>query len=164
MTTRKQVWKEGVSAGLLGAAGVALWFFVADLIAGQPLYTPGLLGKAMLSLLGHGIEHGVLFNAAAYTVFHVLAFIGVGALASVLVHATQRTPQVAAGLLLLFAVFESGFYSMVVALSKPEILGAIAWYQILAANLVAATLMGGYLWKKHPEFSPALQHALDGSV
>ena len=164
MSTRKQVSTEGVTAGVLGAGGVAVWFFVADLIAGQPLYTPGLLGKAMLSLLEHGIEHGVLFNAAAYTVFHVLAFIGVGALASVLVDVTQRIPQIAAGLLLLFAVFESGFYFMVMALSKPEILGAIAWYQILAANLVAAALMGGYLWKRHPEFKPAFEHALDGSV
>ena len=164
MTTRKQVWKEGVTAGVIGAAGVALWFFVVDLVAGHPLYTPGLLGKAMLSVLGHGIQHEVLFNAAAYTVFHVLAFIGVGALASVLVDITQRVPQVAAGLMLLFAVFEMGFYLLAMALSNPEILGAIAWYQILAANLVASALMGGYLWRRHPEFVPALEHALDGSV
>jgi hypothetical protein len=164
MTTRKQVWKEGVTAGVLGAAGVALWFFVADLIAGLPLHTPGLLGKAMLSVLGHGIEHGVLFNAAAYTVFHVLAFIGVGVLASVLVDVTQRIPQIAAGLLIFFVIFEAGFYFMVVALSKPEILGAIAWYQILPANLVAAAVMGGYFSRRHPEFKPALEHALDGSV
>ena len=118
----------------------------------------------MLGVLGHGIEHGLLFNVAAYTVFHVLAFIGVGALASVLVDVTQRIPQVAAGLLLFFAVFEAGFYSLVITLSRPEILGAIAWYQILAANLVAAGLMGGYLWRRHPEFTPALQHSLDGSV
>jgi hypothetical protein len=164
MVIRKQVWTEGVIAGVLGAAGVALWFFVADLIAGEPLYTPGLLGKAMLGILGHGIEHGVLFNAMAYTVFHVLAFIGVGVVASLLVDVTKRVPQLAAGLLLLFAVFEAGFYLMVTALSRPELLGALAWYQILAANLLASALMGGYLWRRHPEFVPALQHALDGSV
>jgi hypothetical protein len=80
------------------------------------------------------------------------------------VDVTQRIPQIAAGLLIFFVIFEAGFYFMVVALSKPEILGAIAWYQILAANLVASALMGGYLWRRHPEFKPALEHALDGSV
>ena len=164
MTTRREVWREGVTAGVLGAAGVALWFFVVDLIGGQPLHTPGLLGKAMLSVLGHGIAHDVLFNAAAYTVFHVLAFAGVGVLASVLVEVTRRIPQVAVGLLLFFAVFEVGFYFVAVVLARSEILGAIAWYQILAANLLAAVLMGGYLWRRHPELKPTVQHALDGSV
>lgn len=164
MATRGQVWTEGVTAGVVGAAGVALWFFVVDLLAGQPLYTPGLLGKAMLSVLGHGIEHGVLFNAAAYTVFHVLAFIGVGFLASELLDVTRRMPQLAAGLLLFFAVFELGFYFVAMALARPDIMGALAWYQILAANLLASGLMGGYLWRRHPEFSPAVRHALDGSV
>ena len=164
MATRAQVWTEGVTAGVVGAAGVALWFFVVDLLAGQPLHTPGLLGKAMLSVLGHGIEHGVLFNAAAYTAFHVLAFIGVGFLASELLDVTRRIPQLAAGLLLFFAVFEVGFYFVAMALSRPDLMGALAWYQILAANLLASGLMGGYLWRRHPEFRPAVQHALDGSV
>ena len=164
MTTRREVWMEGLGAGTLGAAGVALWFFVVDLLAGQPLYTPALLGKAMLSILGHGIEHGVLFNATAYTIFHVLSFMGVGCLASVLVDVTRRIPQVAVGLLLFFAVFEVGFYFVAMTLARAEILGAIAWYQILAANLLAAILMGGYLWRKHPELAPTVQHALDGSV
>ncbi len=164
MATREQVWTEGVSAGVVGAAGVALWFFIVDLVAGQPLYTPGVLGKAMLSVLGHGIEHGVLFNAAAYTVFHVLAFIGVGTLASELLAVTRRIPQLAAGLLLFFAVFEVGFYFVAMALSRPDILGALAWYQILAANLLASFLMGGYLWRRHPELRMEIAHALNGSV
>lgn len=159
-----RVWSEGVTAGAIGAAGVAFWFFVVDLVAGQPLHTPGVLGKAMLSVLGHGIEHGVLFNAAAYTVFHLLAFVGVGLLASELLDVTRRVPQLAAGLLLLFAVFEVGFYFVATLLSAPAILGALAWYQILAANLLASVLVGGYLWRRHPEFTPAVRHALDGSV
>lgn len=164
MTGRQSVRLEGVTAGLLGAAGVAAWFFVVDLIAGQPLYTPGLLGAAMLSVLGHGIAHGVLFNAAAYTVFHLLAFVGVGFVASSLVDVARRIPQVSVGLLLFVAVFELGFYFVAAALSQTEVLGAIAWYQILAANLLAAILMGGYLWRKHPELKSELTESLEGSV
>lgn len=164
MTGRGKVGLEGVTTGLLGAAGVAAWFFVVDLIAGQPLHTPGLLGKAMLSVLGHGIAHGVLFNAAAYTVFHVAAFVGVGLLASELLDISRRIPQVSVGLLLFFAVFEVGFYFAAAALSLTEVLGAIAWYQILAANLLAAILMGTYLWRRHPELKRELTDALEGSV
>ena len=164
MSTRHQVRAEGVTAGVLGAAGVALWFFVVDLLAGQPIYTPALLGQAMLSILGQGADHSVLFNAAAYTVFHALAFIGVGVVASELVDVTARVPQRGAGLLLFFVVFEVGFYFGVLALSLPDILGALVWYQIFAANLLASVLMGGYLWRRHPELSPAVRHALDGSV
>jgi hypothetical protein len=165
MTTgQRRVWREGVTAGLLGAAGVALWFLVVDMAAGQPLHTPALLGRAMLSVLGHGISNPDLFNAAAYTVFHVLAFVGVGIIASQLVEVSRRIPPMAAGPALFFAVFEVGFYFLAMMISKPEILGALAWYQIGAANLVAAVLMGTYLWRKHPELGPALQHSLDGSV
>jgi hypothetical protein len=164
MTAQRQVWREGIIAGVLGAAGVALWFLVVDLLAGQPLRTPGLLGKAMLGVLGHGIENTLLFNAAAYTVFHVLAFVGVGLIASKLLDVSRRIPQIVAGLALVFAVFEVGFYFLAMMISKPEILGALAWYQIGAANLVAAVLMGGYLWRRHPELGPTLEHSLDGSV
>ena len=157
-------WREGVKAGLLGAAGVAFWFFAVDLVAGRPLYTPALLGKSMLSVLGHGIDESALFYAAAYTVFHVLAFVGVGFVASTLLEAARRAPQIAAGLALFFAVFEVGFYFLAMAISGPALLGALAWYQIGAANLIAAGLMGGYLWRQHPEFGAALGHALDGSV
>ena len=143
---------------------MALWFFVIDLVAGQPLRTPGLLGKALLGVLGHGIDNTVFFNATAYTVFHVLAFIGIGFVASELAEVSRRVPQLPAGLLVLFAVFECGFYFFAMLISKPDILGGLAWYQIGAANLVAALLMGGYLWRRHPEIGPALQHSLDGSV
>ena len=125
MARQGNILREGVMAGLLGAGGVALWFFAVDLLAGRPLYTPALLGSALLSVLGHGIHQGMLFNAAAYTVLHVLAFVGVGFVASELLDVSRRIPQVAAGLALFFAVFELGFYFFAMAVSGPEILGAL---------------------------------------
>ena len=43
-----QVIREGVAAGLIGAAVVALWFLVLDSVVGRPLYTPAALGSALL--------------------------------------------------------------------------------------------------------------------
>jgi hypothetical protein len=41
-------------------------------------------------------------------------------------------------------------------------LEGIAWYQVGAANLVAALLMGRYLWMKHPELTHQLNESLSG--
>ena len=38
---------EGLAAGLIGAATVAVWFFVLDLLKGRPFYTPAILGQAI---------------------------------------------------------------------------------------------------------------------
>lgn len=164
MAAPRVVWRDGITAGLLGATGVAVWILMVDTIAGHPLFTPGLLGKAMLSVLGRGIEnHSTLFFVEAYTLLHFAAFIGVGCLASVLLTVTGRVPQFTAALALFFAVFEMGFYFLALILSATDVLGVLAWYQIGAANLLASLLMGGFLLRKHPEFAGNLRHALDGS-
>jgi len=42
-----KLYQEGIVAGLIGAATVAIWFFIADAINGRPLYTPTVLGTAL---------------------------------------------------------------------------------------------------------------------
>ena len=39
--------EEGLITGILGAATVALWFFLVDAIKGRPLYTPTVLGTVL---------------------------------------------------------------------------------------------------------------------
>ncbi len=39
---------EGIAAGLIGAAAISRWFFLLDSLQGRPLYTPILLGTALL--------------------------------------------------------------------------------------------------------------------
>ena len=46
-----RVYVEGLVAGLIGAATIAVWFFILDLYNGRPFYTPNVLGAA-LSLSG----------------------------------------------------------------------------------------------------------------
>ena len=43
---RESILREGICAGLIGAAVVAVWFLLLDLWRGQPFLTPGLLGAA----------------------------------------------------------------------------------------------------------------------
>ena len=42
-----RLYLDGIVAGIVGAATIALWFLVLDTIGGQPLRTPSLLGTAL---------------------------------------------------------------------------------------------------------------------
>ena len=154
--------REGVVAGFLGATAVAVWFFIVDLIGGRPLFTPNTLGVGLLSVFGRSPEPEAL-NVIAYTVFHYAAFTLVGIIAVILVHAGERMPSVLAGSMILFVAIELGFYGLV-ALLQETVLGNFAWYQILAGNLLAAALMGTYLWRSHPALKHRLVSALEGTA
>ena len=65
------VLREGVVAGLIGAAVVAVWFLALDLIRGEPLRTPAVLASGFFRLSG---GEGILL----YTAAHGLAFIVFG--------------------------------------------------------------------------------------
>ena len=166
---RRSVYQEGIIAGLLGATAVALWFLVVDMFAGRPLHTPEILGRALLGVFGReraGVtdagDDSALLVVAVYTVFHYAAFILVGILAAAVVRAGEREPSLLAGALILFVAFEIGFYGITALLSETDALGNLAWYQIGLANLVAALVMGVYLWRSNPALGRTLDHALQG--
>jgi hypothetical protein len=153
--------REGVTAGVIGASAVALWFLILDSIQGRAFHTPGILGEALFSLLG--IPPGGLFTyVAAYTAFHYGVFVLTGVLLVYLVHKSRRNHSILAGLLLFFVVFEMGFYFLSALLSTPTILGDIAWYQIALGNLLAAASMSLYMVRTHPMLSRDLGYALRG--
>ena len=44
---REGIYEEGLVAGVLGAAAIALWFLVLDTVSGRPFFTPTILGTAI---------------------------------------------------------------------------------------------------------------------
>lgn len=157
--------REGIIAGALGATAVALWFLIVDVIAGRPFFTPLTLGRALFSVLGAiPADESPLVHLAAYTAFHYIAFAGVGIVAALIIHAAEEEPAVLAGALILFLAFEVGFLGFVALLKETTGLGDLAWYQITIGNLLAASAMGTYLWRTHPELRDELRHALDGTA
>src|SRR3954454_5199867 len=161
-TDTHSIVREGVISGFLGATAVAVWFFVVDLIAGHALYTPSVLGEGLLSVFGRSPESQAV-NIIAYTIFHYAAFTLVGIIAVILVHAGERTASVLAGSMILFVAIELGFYGLV-ALLQETTLGDLAWYQILAGNVLAAIVMGTYLLRSHPALRSGIVSALDGTA
>lgn len=159
---RASVLREGTIAGLLGAGTVALWFFVIDLARGKPLLVPSALGHLIFHATGSAGNEGRTAHVVAYTIVHVLAFIVVGVIASAILRRGERAPSVLAGGLLLFAVFEAAFYVVTSVLTQSQTLGLPAWYLVASGNLVAALVMGRYLWKAYPSLRADLDRGLSG--
>ncbi len=158
----RSIARDGITAGILGATAVAAWFLLVDTVAGHPLHTPRILGTALFSVLGPLGSEGASVHILAYTIFHYVAFVVVGIVAAALVHWSEREPTILAGLLILFVAFEVGFYGLTALLAEYLPIGDLAWYQVAVGNLIAAALMGAYLWRMNPALKQHFVEALDG--
>lgn len=155
--------REGILAGFLSGSVIVVWLLVVDWIAGAPLFTPTVLGKGLVSVLGMRMADTVMLYVGVYTVFHYVAFSIIGILVAMIVHAARRTPAVLAGFFILFIAFELGFYAFTGMLSVNTALRGLAWYQIMAANLLAAFVMLYFMWVRHPELKQEFRDAFEGT-
>jgi hypothetical protein len=148
--------REGMVAGLIGAALVAVWFLTYDLFKGHPLRTPTLLGAAVFrGLTDPGTLERELGLVLGYTVLHGLAFVFFGVIAALLVVAAERQPILIVGLFMLFAAFEVFFFGLVTILAQ-SLLGALVWWNIFVGNLLAAAGMLAYFFRAHRALSRRL--------
>lgn len=156
--------REGIIAGVLSATVIALWLGVVDMITGRPFFTPTVLGRGLYSLFG-GLRPSDTAGMyiALYTAFHYAAFCVVGIIVATVVHGARRSPGVMAGFLIVFVIFEGGFYGLAAALSVNSQLQGLAWYQIGAANLLATLVMFYFMWSRHPELKGHIRSALEGT-
>lgn len=141
--------REGTIVGMLGATAVVVWFFVADFIAGHPLFTPYALGSVLQGFFGVETPASIPATIMMYTIFHYLAFIGVGIIFAAIFNAAEREPAILAGFVILFIGLEIICLGLTVMVHESSALRQIAWYQIGAANLVASLAMGTYLVRRH---------------
>lgn len=160
---RENTIREGIIAGFLSATVIAVWLFIVDVIARHPFFTPRVLGKGLVSILGIHMADTTALYVGVYTVFHYASFAIIGILVATIVHAARRTPAVLAGFLIMFIAFELGFYGLAAMLSVNSDLKSLAWYQIMAANLLAAIVMFYFMWARHPELKGEFSEALGGT-
>ena len=139
-----RIMREGFLAGLIGAAAVAVWFLLIDVLAGQPFYTPAMLGSALFWSLRDPSLVEIAFPAViGYTLLHIVLFSLAGTVAAALAAMVDKFPTTLFLVIVFFAIFEVGFY-IVVALVAQPLLGALAWSNVAIANLIAALGMGYY--------------------
>src|SRR5262245_6941792 len=147
------VYGEGIVAGLLGAATIALWFLIVDTVNGRPFYTPTVLGTAVFRG-GAGLDHPdtlpISFEMVMlFTWVHALVFAVIGGVAARLLAFAEHTQNVGFGIVLLFVVFEFGFVAVSMVFAE-DVLSSLAWPTVLVGNLLAAAVMGAYFWRRHP--------------
>lgn len=146
------IYQQGIVAGVLGAATIALWFFLLDVLSGRPVfYTPHLLGIALFhrsALLDPSHAVVSLETVLFYTWVHGLVFCVMGGLASKLLALAERDIHLGFGILLLFVFFEFGFVGALWIFAEP-VLRALAWPSVLVGNLLAAAAMAIYFRRRH---------------
>ncbi len=146
-------YRQGIEAGVLGAATIALWFFLVDVVSGHPLfYTPNLLGTALFRH-GAGLDQpqtlAISFETVlVYTWVHGLVFCAIGGVAAKLLALAERDVNAGFGIILLFVIFEFGFVGAALVFAEP-ILRALTWPSVLVGNLLAAAVMAAYFRRQH---------------
>lgn len=148
MNERKSVFFEGLVLGLIGYFTIAVFFAVVNLIGGHsPFRTAAVLGQGLVGGAGEG---AIDFRAVlAYNALHAAAFVAIGLAVAWLVDKAERYPQF---WLVVFLLAVMGFMltlPLFVLVAVPAA-AALAWWAVVAANLLAALAMGAYLARRHP--------------
>lgn len=161
---RPSLIREATDAGILGALAVAAWFFLLDVLEGQPLRTPSVLGQVLLLGQATPVTDRVLFGAVmVYTPVHFGAFVVFAFGVTKLVHLAIKETAFLFALMIVFVVFEAAFF-MVTYVFFTETAGLFPWWSVLVANTLAAVAMGAYYWRAHPELVQDLARQPLGDV
>jgi hypothetical protein len=146
---RQKVLYEGILVGLAGAAAVAAWFFVLDLVAATPFRTPALLGAVLFDGLRDPaaltITPAIVLK---YTAVHGLAFLIFGWAIAGLFALAERDRHLLLGVFMLFCCFEVAVLAAMMILGA-WLLDTLQPWAILGGNLVAALVMLGLLFRDH---------------
>ena len=137
----KRFFYPGGLSGVLGAVAMALWFLAIDASQGQPFRTPAFLEAAILG------REAVSVNAAnivLYSVLHLGLFAVAGAAVAWVLGRIRAVPNLLAGLIVGFVLYELVFY-MSVSVTGVDVVESLGWPQVLTGNLIAGVTMVGYL-------------------
>lgn len=143
--------REGVVTGLIGAAIVAIFYLVFDLVVrGQALLTPSILGQVLVLRESTPIVDAPVMSAVAiYTVAHLIAFTAFGLFLTGMVRRSESSTLARYGVVQLLVAFVVFFYG-VLSVASEITRGMFPLWSVLAANFLAAGAMGYYLWRRHP--------------
>jgi hypothetical protein len=148
------IFREGVMAGILSGAVVALWYLLCDSIAGRPFHTPALLGAIFFDgLRGHDVGAATLAPVLSFIALHFAAFIAFGLASALVIAAAEREPLLVLGALMVYACYEVCFLAFVSVLDASA-LGTIGWWKIAAANAITLATVFAYFQYRHPQILP----------
>jgi len=148
--SRTRIIIDGALAGIIGAAVVAAWFLIFDLIRGHALQTPALLAATILhGSHGQQIHDGLKLLALEYSLLHFAAFVAFGIAGGLLLEACESEPPLLFSLAIFFAAFEVFFIAVAMFLG-PNLMAQLTWWGIVVGNLLATAAMLSYFLWRHP--------------
>ncbi len=154
MKVRVMVYLDGLIAGIIGAAIIAIWFLFLDAVTRLPLYTPTVLGTGLFvsaeDLASTENVQVSLKLTLMYSGVHGVVFVVLGVIAAYFLLWTKKNLNLGLSILLLFVILEIGFVGTTFAFAKP-VLHELAWSMVLLGNLLAAAGMASYLWLRNPK-------------
>jgi hypothetical protein len=143
---------DGVMAGVIGASAIALFFLVVDLVRFEPLFTPSLLGSAILLGVPLSADHSIdMSMVGAYTLLHGGLFALIGCVGAWALVRRGTSPGLGIVSMILFAIFEFGSIAAA-AVYLPTLIPLLGAGTLSVGNLLSAFAMGAYLhgWQPHP--------------
>jgi hypothetical protein len=149
---RMKVLTQGLVAGLIGYATVALVFAVANAIAGRSIfYTAALLGASLF----YGVKDPAHVAVTAQYVFayngaHLVVFLIFGMVSAGLADLSERLTQLWYVGLVMFFFVAFHLVAAMQAVSIP-VQEAIPPLAVWTSGAAAAVLMGVYLLWEHPK-------------
>jgi hypothetical protein len=141
---------EAVYAGIFGGSAVAICFLFIDILNGQPLFTPSLLGSVLFLGFDATEVASVRLDAVFYfSLVHVAGFTALGALASFVVHEVELySKHPAIVLLVFFGIIEAAFF-VIAPLAFPGVVGVLGIARIAFANLFGAIALAVFFVVTH---------------
>lgn len=161
---RARVLSEGLAAGLLGYAVIAVFFGSLHLFTGQSLFhTAAALGEGLVSHDASIVGGAAAGSIIAFNGIHVLAFVLFGVIAAWLVSRAERNPGFF--IVMLFLGLAGFFYSLSgflgFSIDRPL---APSWITVAVANVIAGLFMAGYLFRAHPGLWAVIQTSTDSET
>jgi len=141
---------QGAVGGVLAGSIVALWFFVVDLLAGQPFHAPAALAAA---LFHEEAAQATVRLIASYTVLHFGAFALLGVAMAWAIAPLEAPPRTLLGVVFGFLVLDVVFY-VALLLTGARLLDVLPWQHVLGANLVAGVALMAFLHRVQHDARP----------
>jgi hypothetical protein len=150
---------EGISTGLLGAAIIALWYTLWDLLAGRPLYTLDALGRiffaAEIPTAVGPPDMGAVFGfLVLLVVLCVLAGLGL----TLLTHLASRNPALRMGVwlgLVIAFCYLLGLTHMLNLWTG----GRLPLWEVIGGATLGVLTMAAVLWRRHPRLARSFEEA-----
>ena len=150
-TGRELIVREGLVAGLLGYAIVALLVGLIDVVQGRSFFfTAAMLGEAVLYGLTDPARVQVWAGPVfAYNGLHLLGFLALGMLGAWLTGLAERGPHLWFLGVVLFLFVVAHAFGAVLLMTEP-LRAAMSMWAVALPTLAAVVAMGLFLLRDHP--------------